>query len=304
MTAGLRSVEAAGRAAFPGFRLRVLERTPSTQDVVRAAARAGAEAGFCCVAMAQTAGRGRQGRPWTAPPGSALLVSVLMRVGGGVAGGVPLLGGVAVCDALAALGVAPGAVGLKWPNDVLVRGSGLKLAGVLAEVEPRDRSTSRRVAGGGTAAASGAPLSPPNEHGRAGVPAAGAQDGSVPVALGIGLNLAVPGFPPDVPGASLHTLLGRGVPWEAALAALLTALGRRLAELDAAGLPAVIAAWRPLALGLGAPIEAITPTGTLRGTAVDVAPDGALLVATDAGITPLVAGDVHLLAPPAPEPAS
>src|SRR5579884_1315269 len=80
LTAGPRVVQEAGRAAFPGFRLRVLERTPSTQDVVRAAARAGAEAGFCCVARAQSAGRGRQGRAWEAPPGTGLLVSVLVRV--------------------------------------------------------------------------------------------------------------------------------------------------------------------------------------------------------------------------------
>jgi BirA family biotin operon repressor/biotin-[acetyl-CoA-carboxylase] ligase len=245
----------AGRGAFAGFRLRVVERTPSTQDVVRAAARAGAEAGFCCVAREQSAGRGRQGRVWTAPPGEGLLVSVLVRVGAPVMAGVPLVGGIAVVDAAEALGVPPRAVGLKWPNDVLVEQRG-KLAGVLAEVEP----AAQRPA----------------------------------VALGIGLNLAVGSFPQGVAGASLHDLLDRTPTWEETLAALLTALGARLRELESGGLPATVGAWRQHAIGLGTPIEAHTPTGVIHGIARDIAEDGALLVETPTGLTRLLAGDVHL----------
>lgn len=282
LTAGSRVVQEAGRLAFPGFRLRVVERTPSTQDVVRAAARAGASAGFCCVAMAQSAGRGRQGRVWEAPPGAALLVSVLLRLPGRVAGGAPLVGGVAVCDAAEGLGVGGGVVGLKWPNDVLVRDGGAKLAGVLAEVEAAGRGASGAGAGAGAAMTAGAP-SPE----------------SVAVVLGVGLNLTVPSFPPGVAGASLHQLAGRAVGWEEALAALLTALGARVAELERGGVPAAVAAWRPRALGLGGPIEAHTPSGVVRGTALDIADDGALLVDTPGGVLRLVAGDVHLGSPPA-----
>ncbi|MGD1053826.1 MAG: biotin--[acetyl-CoA-carboxylase] ligase [Candidatus Dormibacteria bacterium] len=121
----------AGEAVFPGFQLRRLARTPSTQDVVREAARSGAREGFCCVAEEQTAGRGRSGRRWLAPPGTALLMSILLRRPAQVAAGVPLLAGLAVADAITGLtGVA---CRLKWPNDVLA-GPG-KLAGILAEVE-------------------------------------------------------------------------------------------------------------------------------------------------------------------------
>ncbi len=97
---------------------------------MRAAARAGAAAGHLCVADEQTAGRGRQGRSWVAPAGSALLASILLRPRAN-AEGVPLAAGLAVADAVARLGVE---VGLKWPNDVVVDGA--KLAGILAEVEP------------------------------------------------------------------------------------------------------------------------------------------------------------------------
>lgn len=127
------AIEAAGRRAFPGFELHRVARTPSTQDLARRAARAGAAEGWCCVAAEQTAGRGRQQRRWVAPAGSSLLVSVLLRPPAGVAAGVPLAVGLAVADAVSAC--CPGVqVGLKWPNDVLSTGGG-KLAGVLVEME-------------------------------------------------------------------------------------------------------------------------------------------------------------------------
>ena len=145
-------------------------RTASTQEVVLRAARDGAAEGFTCLAAEQTAGRGRQGRAWVAPAGSALLASVLLRRSPTVAAGIPFAAGLALVDVLAAeLGVA---AGLKWPNDVLV--DGRKLAGILCEVEP---------------AASKGEL--------------------VAVALGIGVNLTVSGFPEGPEAVSLHTLVAR-----------------------------------------------------------------------------------------------
>ena len=126
------AVLAAGRAAFAAFQLHELERVGSTQDVVRAAAAAGAPAGYCVVAGAQDAGRGRQGRTWVARPGAALLVSVLVEVAPDVAPGTAIAAGLAVRAAIAGLGVD---ARLKWPNDVLA--GGRKLAGILCEIEPR-----------------------------------------------------------------------------------------------------------------------------------------------------------------------
>jgi BirA family biotin operon repressor/biotin-[acetyl-CoA-carboxylase] ligase len=125
-------VVTAGRVAFAGFELRTLARTPSTQDLVRAAARAGAAEGYTCVAAEQTVGRGRQGRRWAAPAGTALLVSVLLRRPAAVRPLIPIAAGIAVAEAIEACCGVRGL--LKWPNDVLV--DGRKLAGILAEVEP------------------------------------------------------------------------------------------------------------------------------------------------------------------------
>ena len=79
----------------------------------------------------QTEGRGRRGRAWTAPPGTALLFSVVLRPRLPVARWpeIPLAAGCAVAEGLErAAGVT---AALKWPNDVLV--AGRKLAGILAE---------------------------------------------------------------------------------------------------------------------------------------------------------------------------
>ncbi len=86
--------------------------------------------GAVAVADFQTAGRGRLGRVWTAPPGTALLCSILLRPpAGSRIAQLSLVGGLAAAQAVEAVLGRPAQ--LKWPNDVLV--DGLKVAGVLAE---------------------------------------------------------------------------------------------------------------------------------------------------------------------------
>ncbi|HEY3671976.1 MAG TPA: biotin--[acetyl-CoA-carboxylase] ligase [Acidimicrobiia bacterium] len=98
------------------------------------AARTGAPDGLVVVADEQTAGRGRLGRTWEAPPGSSLLVSVLLRRSGDparAAGHVVMAAGVALAEAVE--DVAGVDAGLKWPNDLVV--DDRKLAGLLAEAD-------------------------------------------------------------------------------------------------------------------------------------------------------------------------
>ncbi len=96
--------------------------TDSTNDRARALAGAGAPHGTLVTAGAQRAGRGRQGRTWNAPPGRALLMSLVLRDWPPL---LPIVGAVAVAD------IAGPAAAIKWPNDVLL--DGRKLAGILAE---------------------------------------------------------------------------------------------------------------------------------------------------------------------------
>jgi BirA family biotin operon repressor/biotin-[acetyl-CoA-carboxylase] ligase len=101
--------------------------TDSTNERAKQLAAAGAPHGTLVTAHEQTAGRGRQGRVWTAPPRSAVLMSVVLRE---LDERLPLTAAVAVCDAL------PAEAAIKWPNDVWI--GGRKVAGILVEGRPQD----------------------------------------------------------------------------------------------------------------------------------------------------------------------
>lgn len=114
-------------------RLDVLDEAGSTNAVLVERARAGGEPEFSVVVTTnQTAGRGRLGRTWTAPPGKTIAVSVLLSPPDRL-GWLPLLAGLAMTRAVRSL-VTGHDVTLKWPNDVQV--DGLKVSGLLAELVP------------------------------------------------------------------------------------------------------------------------------------------------------------------------
>lgn len=114
-------------------RLDVLDEIGSTNDVLVERARAGTEPEFSVVVTtSQTAGRGRLGRTWVAPPGRTIAVSVLLAPPERP-DWLPLLAGLAMARAVRSL-VTGHAVTLKWPNDVQV--DGLKVSGLLAELVP------------------------------------------------------------------------------------------------------------------------------------------------------------------------
>ncbi|MBV9917797.1 MAG: biotin--[acetyl-CoA-carboxylase] ligase [Solirubrobacterales bacterium] len=104
-----------------------LRRTESTNAIARELAAGGAPAGTLVTAAEQTAGRGRQGRTWSAAPGRALLCSLIVR---GPPRLLPLAAGVAVAETVGA------EAKLKWPNDVLL--DERKLAGILVEGRPQE----------------------------------------------------------------------------------------------------------------------------------------------------------------------
>jgi BirA family biotin operon repressor/biotin-[acetyl-CoA-carboxylase] ligase len=104
-----------------------LRSTTSTNDRARELATAGTPHGTLVTAGVQTAGRGRHGRTWSAPPGSSLLMSLVLREADAL---LPLRAGLAVAD------VAGPAGRVKWPNDVWI--DGRKVAGILVEGRPAE----------------------------------------------------------------------------------------------------------------------------------------------------------------------
>ena len=250
------TAERAGQTlGSPRLHLRL---TDSTNERAKELAAAGAPHGSLVSASEQTAGRGRQGRRWSAPPGSSLLASLVVRPAPRL---LALASALAVCDAVDA---APGSAGraalIKWPNDVvLARGERLaKLAGILIEA---------RVQQGWAV-------------------------------LGIGVNVAVEldELPRELRGTAA-TMGLRPEQTEPLLAELLTALERRLAErpettLAAWGQRDALSgrriSWQPPG-GEGAEPHR---SGVARG----IDGDGRLVVARDGGgRTALGAGEVHLL---------
>jgi BirA family transcriptional regulator, biotin operon repressor / biotin---[acetyl-CoA-carboxylase] ligase len=108
--------------------------TDSTNERAKALAMLGAPHGTLVTAGEQTAGRGRQGRSWLAPPGRALLMSLVLRGLGEAQALLPLAAAVAVCEACER--IAPVSCRIKWPNDVWI--DGRKLAGILVEGRPQE----------------------------------------------------------------------------------------------------------------------------------------------------------------------
>lgn len=145
------SSEADAGLGHPRLHLRL---TDSTNSRARELAAAGAPHGTLVTASEQSAGRGRQGRSWTAPAGSSLLCSLVVRDPPRL---LPLAAGVAVAE------VAGTRAQIKWPNDVLL--DGRKVAGILVEGRPQERWA---VLGIGLNVALGDEDFPPELRGRAG----------------------------------------------------------------------------------------------------------------------------------------
>jgi BirA family biotin operon repressor/biotin-[acetyl-CoA-carboxylase] ligase len=175
----------------------------STNARARELAVAGAPHGTAVTADEQTAGRGRQGRGWATPPGSALAVSLVIRDPDPL---LSLRAGLAVAD-LAGAGAR-----VKWPNDVLV--DGRKVAGVLVEGRLQEGWA---VLGIGVNAALDLAVLPDDVRERAGT--LGLEPSELPRALG-DLLAALERRLAETPEATLaalrgiDALAGRPVRWE------------------------------------------------------------------------------------------
>ncbi|MFV0374976.1 biotin--[acetyl-CoA-carboxylase] ligase [Microbacterium sp.] len=204
----------------------------------------------------QRAGRGRLDRSWTSPPGTAVALSVLLRVGAipvSLRGWIPLVAGAAMAHTVAAQ--ARGIdVGLKWPNDVLA--GGRKISGILAEVVPGD------------------PFA---------------------VVVGAGVNTAMARDQLPVPTATSFAVLDRPVDEDRLIADYLTRLRDGIAGLavgDSIG-RAVRDDVREVCLTPGHEVSVELPGGSsLTGTAVRIDDDGRLVVASGSRETIVAAGDV------------
>ncbi|MFZ1925063.1 MAG: biotin--[acetyl-CoA-carboxylase] ligase [Solirubrobacteraceae bacterium] len=265
----------AGALGYPRIHLR---RTDSTNERARRLAIAGAPHGTVVTAEEQSAGRGRQGRSWSAPPRSALLCSLVVRDPNPL---LSLIAGVAVCD------IVGDQARVKWPNDVVIERGGADSAA----------NTGGRTPGRVQAEKA----EQPNLGKLAGILVEGRPQESWAV-LGIGLNVAVrvEQLPAELLGRAASLELEAGA-IETTFERLIEALETRLAE----PIDATLDAWRARDALYGRDIAwgGYDPQGQSehgsnngeRGRAEGIDDKGQLLVRReDGGTTALSAGEVHL----------
>ncbi|MDH7485154.1 MAG: biotin--[acetyl-CoA-carboxylase] ligase [Anaerolineae bacterium] len=262
------AIESALTTAWLGRPVHHFIQLGSTNDLARELARRGAAEGTLVIAEEQTAGKGRLGRSWWAPPGSCLLLSLIFRppLAPAQAQRLTMIAGLACAEAVEAqTGLRPG---LKWPNDLVL--AERKLAGILTELETAGERLDFAV-------------------------------------VGLGLNVNVD-FRQQATDAELRDsaigllqVLGRPVDRLALLNELLVRLEQRYERLRAGQSPH--AEWAACLVTLGQAVRVVTPSpalpptggGVLEGQAVGVDADGALLLRLADGRTERVlAGDVTL----------
>ncbi|MGH8895718.1 MAG: biotin--[acetyl-CoA-carboxylase] ligase [Egibacteraceae bacterium] len=231
------------------------ETAGSTNTLAAEAAARGVGEVHAVLADQQTAGRGRQGRGWQAPPGTSLLCSLVVRplVPASVLGLLPLLTGLALAEAADV--ASPGLeVTLKWPNDLLV--GGRKAAGVLVESGP---------------------------------------GGAVIVGVGINVDWRGVDRPPELAAAtSLAEAAGGPVDRWDVLAALVKSFVARYRAWPTQ-LTGFLDAYRERCATIGSPVRVSLVSGeVVSGRAVDVTCGGTLLLGLpDSATRAVTAGDVE-----------
>lgn len=242
---------------LPLARAEFFETIGSTNDVVAAWAAEGATGPCLAAADEQTQGRGREGRRWHTPPGSALAFSLLLPTPQGFdasqLGRVSGLGALAVCEALEDLGIF---AEIKWPNDVLA--GGRKLCGVLPEAHWAGTRLQALL-------------------------------------LGIGINVAAQSVPEassvSFPATSVESAAGRPV---AAADLLRSVLQHLLAWLPQLTSDEFLQAWEQRLAYRGQAVHLQTEPAPVMGLLVGLAGDGSLRLSIDGTERTYPAGQVQL----------
>jgi BirA family biotin operon repressor/biotin-[acetyl-CoA-carboxylase] ligase len=243
-----------------GVKIHAFSHCDSTNTIAFRLALNGAQEGEVVVAESQTAGKGRMGRPWESPPGVNIYLSIILRPPF-LPNKMPLITlmtAVACAEAITEVtGLLPG---IKWPNDLLLNGK--KLGGILTEADlEMDRINF--------------------------------------VVVGIGINVNVPrsSFPASIrdTATSLREALGREISRIALIQALLRNFEVWYLSLGQGGEEEIRSRWEEISQIRDKEVEVDSMGETVRGKALKIDADGALLVQEAGGeVRRIVAGDVHV----------
>jgi len=244
-----------------GREFRFLQETASTNRDADAAGGAGAPEGLLIVADSQTAGRGRMARGWFSPAGVNLYFSLLLRpdVAPPCAASLPLVVGLAVAEGLAER-VPSLQPKIKWPNDVHV--SGKKICGILCEMQLKEDTIDYVVAG-----------------------------------VGINVNVTAAQLPAELHATATSIAIETGAEAvrENVLAAILNRFEPLYDQWRAFGFKALVQQVNLLDALCGKPIRMELSGQPIEGAACGIQTDGALLLRTPDGLTPVYSGEAHIL---------
>lgn len=215
--------------------------------------------GYVCLAEAQTAGRGRQGRTWESPYGASIYMSMFWRFDGGyqAISGLSLVVGIAIAEALSELSLVDAK--LKWPNDVYVQGK--KLAGILVEVE-------------------------------------GQLGGGCDCIIGLGLNVDLPEKQVNInqPWTDIIRASGKQVDRNILAAHLIKSLNNALTLFEQRGLVPFLSKWQSLDYFYDQPIKLLMGKNEVQGIGRGIDANGALLLESDGEIKHFHGGEISVRA--------
>ncbi len=251
-----RAIEHGGPGTV-GWRIHYYAEVGSTQQIAETLALDGAAHGSVVIAESQAAGHGRLGRQWFSPAGVNLYASVILRPAI-AAVDVPVLSlaaGVALAEAVETL--APGLAGLKWPNDLWIRGK--KAGGMIAQ-----------LLGGSTLC--------------------------VVLGIGVNLNLEANQVPPDLRAIATSILIETGKPVDRVkfAATFFARLDERIRQVQQTGFAPIAPVWDRYSILKGKQVTVFDGQTRHSGTVQGIDRSGALLLVEDGETRRVVAGDVTI----------
>jgi len=243
------------------WRIHFLPVVDSTNRLALKLAREGAAEGTVVFADCQTRGRGRLQRVWQSPPGCNLYASLLLRpaIPPADAARITLTAGVAVAEMISIF--CPEGVGLKWPNDVFIRGR--KVCGILTEMKTTGSALDVVVVG-----------------------------------IGLNVNVAVEDFDPVYrkTATSLREETGRSFPREDVAFLLCDYFEKWYQILLHEGFAPVRERWLARSGMTGSRVRVLFQGDVQEGVVVGIDLDGALLLDDELGVVRrIIAGDASIM---------
>lgn len=222
------------------------ETIDSTNEEAKRQGQAGAPHGSVFVAEQQTGGKGRLGRVWTSPKGQGVWFTILVRTDESPLqiSNITLLAGMAVCSGIRKFTGCPAMI--KWPNDVVIGSK--KVCGILTEISAEIERVNY-------------------------------------IAIGIGINANIPDFPEElsVKATSLQIETGHPISRVKLLQCVLEEFEDLYTRFPTATEPDFLDLYRSVCVSLNRRVSTTRRDKILTGKAIDITPEGELLVELDDG---------------------